>query len=191
MVRRFALVLLAAATVTAMAGCSDDARPAPPQARPMGPENTAAPPSPQAWLSQVCRALAPTVSSAATVPATVANDLAGSRDRMVTYLEDRVRSLGSAADGINAAGPAPVDNGQGATAAVVDTLRERAATLEKRAESLRAIPSNAPATLADGLERARTDLAVPGPAAWRALALPRSLTDAASTVPACVALGPQ
>jgi hypothetical protein len=154
----------------------------------MGPENTIAPPSPQTWLSQVCGSLAATVPTSADVPMTVPSDLAGSRDRMVAYLEDRARALAAAADGINAAGPAPVDNGQGATTTIVSTLRQRSAILEKRSESLAAIPANTANTLADGLERARTDLALPGPAAWRDLAIPRSLSEAASTVPACRSL---
>lgn len=178
-------MLAVTVALAVLAGCSYGVEAAPPQSRPMAPENTVAPPIPQTWLGQVCSALVPAVRSSEPVPATVPGDLAGSRDRMVAYLEDRAAALDAAADGVNRAGPAPVDNGQSTTATVVDLLRERAASLREQREALAAIPANSDAALVGGLERARSALPLPGPTVLRDLALPVNLTDEAASVPAC------
>lgn len=184
--RRLVPVLLA---LVVLAGCSYGVETAPPQARPMGPENTVAPPIPETWLGQVCSALFPAVRATEPAPATVPGDLAGSQARMVAYLDDRAAALDASADGVNRAGPAPVDNGQSTTTTIVDLLRERAAALREQRAQLAAVPANSDDTLANGLERARSVLVLPGPTVLRDLALPANLTAEAASVPACQALG--
>jgi hypothetical protein len=64
----------------------------------------------QAWSERLCRALLP-VARAASPPSRDIDDLKGSRQRVQTYLHDRVAVLDAALTDIAAAGPAPMDNG--------------------------------------------------------------------------------
>lgn len=172
-----------------LAGCSDSAQPAgPPPARPFTPENTSRPPSPQTWLAQICSALGSTVRTAQPVPETVPTDLAGSRDRMVAYLDQRLQGITTSISGVNAAGPAPLEGGGSSTNAVFDTLNQRLGALRESRESLAAIPATSDETLFYGLQRARAGLVVPGPDALRDLAIPTPLTAEAAAVPECRAL---
>ena len=154
----------------------------------MSPENTVAPPIPETWLGQVCSSLFPAVRATTPVPATVPGDLAGSQARMVAHLDERAAALDASADGINRAGPAPVDNGQSTTTTIVDLLRERAAALREQRDRLAAVPATSDETLANGLERTRSVLVLPDPAALRDLALPANLTAEAASVPSCQSL---
>jgi hypothetical protein len=180
-----ALVLLAL-----LAGCSAGIDAAPPQPRPMGPENPARPPSPETWLDQVCTALTPAVRSATPTPEIVPADLAGSRDRMLAYLDERIAAFDSAAAGVSDAGPAPTDAGQMVTEPVVRLLSERSAALAALREDLRAVPAVSDQTLFDTLQRVRGRLVLTGPAvALPDVALPPGLTAQAAAVPSCRALG--
>ncbi|MEJ2868157.1 hypothetical protein WCD74_10300 [Actinomycetospora sp. OC33-EN08] len=173
-----------------LAGCSDSAQPAQPAppSRPFAPENTVRPPSPQTWLAQVCAALAPAVRSATPIPPTNTADVAGTRDRVVAYLDDRIRGVTTAIRGVNAAGPAPLEGGGASTDAVLDGLNQRLGAIREARESLEAVPANATDTLFYGLQRARAVLVVPGPDALRDLAVPTPLTDEAAGVAECRAL---
>jgi len=132
----------------------------------------------------------PTVRSATPVPEIVTADLVGSRDRMVTYLDERVAAFDSGANGVNAAGPAPTAAGQTVTEPVGRLLRDRETTLTRLREDLQAVPAVSEGTLFDTLQRVRGQLVVAAPAAiLPGLALPPDLTAQAAQVPSCQALG--
>lgn len=172
-----------------LAACSDGVAAAPPQPRPMGPENPSGNPTPETWLAQVCTALAPAVRSPTPVPDIRPEDLLGSRQRMLAHLDERIAAFDAAADGINRAGPAPVEAGQGVTEPVVRLLRERSAQLAALREDLRAVPEVADGTLVDTLQEVRGRLVLAGPSvSLPDLALPPTLTAPAATVPSCRAL---
>lgn len=187
--RRY-LIPLALVVVACLTACSYGVEAAPPEPRPFAPENPSRPPSPETWLAQVCTALAPAVRTAAPAPDVQLNDLAGSRERMMAYLHERIAAFGMAADGINRAGPAPVEAGQMVTEPVVRLLRERQTELTALQEDLHAVPANAEGTLIDTLQRVRGRLVLAGPAvSLPDIALPPGLTAQAATVPSCRALG--
>ncbi len=172
-----------------LAACSDNSRPAPRAPHPMSPENASRPPTPQTWLDQVCSALGPAGRTEAPVPDVVVSDLPGSRDRVVAYLSSRIDAFDAAADGINAAGPAPTDGGQLVTEPVVRLLRERAATTTRLRADLQAVPDVAPQTLFETLTRVHDQMVLVGRApVLRELALPPDLARSAATVPSCTAL---
>ena len=133
----------------------------------------------------MCSALRSTVRSASPVPETVPTDLAGSRDRMVAYLDQRLQGTTSSISGVNAAGPAPLEGGGSSTDAIVGTLNQRLGALRESRESLAAIPANSDETLFYGLQRARAGLVLPGPDAVRDLAIPAPLAAEATAVSEC------
>lgn len=175
-------------TLLALAGCNYPVDTAPTPSRPFAPPATAAGAGPDAWLDQVCTALVPVAVTARDVPATVPDDLVGSRNRLVSFIDTRLVALNSAVEQIDAAGPAPIDNGQAASAAAVDVLRQRVAALNERRADLVAVPANDPVTLANSLQRAEASLVLPGAQVLRDIALPANLTAAAGGVPSCRAL---
>jgi len=188
-VRRF-LLALSVVVLGVLGACSAGVETAPPQPRPFGPENPSSPPTPETWLSAVCTSLAPAVRTAAPVPDIRREDLLGTRARMLAYLDERIAAFDAAADGINRAGPAPVEAGQMVTEPVVRLLRERSAALAALREDLRAVPETADETLSRTLDLVRGRLVLAGPAvALPDLALPPALTAQAATVPSCRALG--
>jgi hypothetical protein len=171
-----------------LAGCTSGVEPAPPQPRPYGPENPSGNPTPETWLAQVCTALGPAVRPAP-APEIRTDDLVGSRDRMTAYLDERITSFDAAADGINQAGPAPVEAGQSVTEPVVRLLRERSATMVMLREDLRAVPEVDEATLLNTLQEVRGRLVLAGaPTSLTDLTLPPTLAAQAATVPSCRAL---
>jgi len=188
-VRRF-LLALSVVVLGALTACSDGVEAAPPQARPFGPENPYSPPSPETWLSAVCTSLTPAVRTATPVPDIRPEDLLGSRAQMLAYLDERIAAFDAAADGINRAGPPPVEAGQMVTEPVVRLLRERSGALAALREDLRAVPEVADETMFNTLQEVRGRLVLAGPAvALPDLALPPALTAQAATVPSCRALG--
>jgi hypothetical protein len=188
-VRCFVIPLLLA-VLALLTACSPGIRAAPPQPHPMGPGNPSGNPTPETWLAEACAALTPAVRSAAPVPEIRPDDLSGSRQRMLAYLDERVAAFDAAADGINRAGPPPVEAGQMVTEPVVRLLRERSAQLRMLREDLRAVPDVADETLFDTLQKVRGRLVLAGPAvSLPDLALPPSLTATATQVPSCRALG--
>lgn len=155
----------------------------------MGPENPSASPGPEEWLGRVCTALGPAVRSASPAPEVNPADPVVSRDRMVAYLDERVRALRTSADGVAAAGPAPTAGGVSVTTPVLTLLRGRADTLAQLREQLAAVPANAPGTLVATLRQVQGQLVLAGPTvSLPDLALPPDLTAAAARVPACRAL---
>lgn len=181
------LVLIALGLLSA---CSYGVEAAPPQPRPFGPENPPVNPTPETWLAQVCTAMAPAVLGVPPVPDVRPDDLLGSRHRMLAYLHDRIVAFDAAADGINRAGPPPVEAGQQVTEPVVRLLRQRSAELATLSEELSAVPEVADGTLFDTLQKVRGRLVLAGPAVLLPdLALPPGLTAQAATVPSCRALG--
>ncbi|GLZ53414.1 hypothetical protein [Actinomycetospora sp. NBRC 106378] len=185
--RRVLLALLPP-LLLALAGCSYGAEPADtPSSRPFAPENTSAPASPETWLSQVCTGLAPARTTTGP-PDSIAGQPAASKQLMLAYLDGRIAGLGRAADQVNAAGPAPVDDGQSATATVVDLLRKQAATLSEERAALAAVPDNDPATIANQLQQVRANAVTTTASTLRDLAVPAALLDEASRVPACEGL---
>lgn len=173
-----------------LSACSFGAEAAPPQPSPMGPENPSGNPTPETWLAEVCTALTPAVRAATPAPDIRQDDLIGSRDRMLGYLDQRIAAFDAAADGVNRAGPAPGEAGQMATAPVVTLLRQRSERLATLREELRAVPAVAAGTLVETLQRVRGELVLAGPSvAIPDLALPSSLTAQAAAVPSCRALG--
>jgi hypothetical protein len=188
-VRRFLMPLMLVA-LALIAGCSDTVSAAPPQPRPMGPENPSGNPTPETWLAQVCTAVTPAVRSAQPVPEIRTDDLLGSRQQMLAYLDQRIAAFDAAADGINRAGPAPVEAGQMVTEPVVRLLRDRSSQTAMLREELRAVPEVADRTLFDTLQRVRGRLVLAGPAVVLPdLALPPALTAQAANVPSCRAIG--
>ncbi|HSK61807.1 MAG TPA: hypothetical protein VK935_22415 [Actinomycetospora sp.] len=168
-----------------LAGCAYGVEPAPPEPRPYGPENPSGNPTPETWLAQVCSALGPAVRPAP-APAIRTDDLPGSRERMMAYLDERIASFDAAADGINQAGPAPVEAGQSVTEPVVRLLRERSATMAMLREDLRAVPEVAEGTLLNTLQEVRGRLVLAGaPISLPDLALPPGLAAQAAAVPSC------
>jgi hypothetical protein len=173
-----------------LSACSNGVEVAPPDPRPMGPENPPDNPTPDTWLAQVCAALTPAVRPASPVPDIRPEDLLGSRQQMLAYLDERIAAFDAAADGINRAGPPPPPAGQMTTEPVVRLLRARSADLAMLREDLRAVPEVADATLFDTLQMVRGRLVLAGPAvSLPDLALPPSLTAQAATEPSCRALG--
>ncbi|MDD7968019.1 hypothetical protein [Actinomycetospora lemnae] len=172
-----------------LSGCAYGVEAAPPQPRPFGPENPSGNPTPETWLDQVCTALTPAVRAPGP-PEIRTEDLLGSRQQMLSYLDERIRAFDAAADGINRAGPPPIEAGQMVTEPVVGLLRDRTAQLAMLREDLRAVPEVADGTLFDTLQKVRGRLVLAGPAvSLPDLALPPSLTAQAATVPSCRALG--
>jgi hypothetical protein len=109
---------------------------------------------------------------------------------MLAHLDERIRDFDAAADGINRAGPPPVEAGHMVTEPVVGLLRDRTAQLAKLREDLRAVPEVAEGTLFDTLQKVRGRLVLAGAAgSLPDLALPPSLTTQAAAVPSCRALG--
>lgn len=188
-VRRHLMPLLLIA-LGLLAACSNGVEAAPPQPTPLGPGNPSGNPTPETWLAQVCTALTPAVQGVPPVPDIRPEDLLGSRQQMLVYLDQRIAAFDAAADGINRAGPAPVEAGQMVTEPVVRLLRERSAQMTMLREDLRAVPEVADGTLFDTLQKVRGRLVLAGPAVLLPdLALPPALTAQAATVPACRALG--
>jgi hypothetical protein len=188
-VRRY-LMPLVLVTLGLLSACGYGVEAAPPQPRPFGPENPSGNPTPETWLDQVCTAMAPAVLGVPPVPDVRPEDLLGSRQQMLAYLDHRIAAFDAAADGINRAGPAPVEAGQQVTEPVVRLLRQRSAELATLREELRAVPEVADGTLFDTLQKVRGRLVLAGPAvSLPDLALPPSLTAQAATVPSCRALG--
>ncbi|PVZ06883.1 hypothetical protein [Actinomycetospora cinnamomea] len=188
-VRRYVLPLVLVA-LGLLSACSYGVEAAPPQPRPLGPENPSGNPTPETWLAQVCTALTPAVRSTTPVPEIRPEDLLGSRQQMIVYLDMRVTAFDAAADGINRAGPPPVEAGQMVTEPVVQMLRARSEELASLREELRAVPEVDEATLLDTLRKARGRLVLGGSTvSLPDLSLPPSLTAQAATVPSCQALG--
>lgn len=181
------VVALGVVVLVLVAGCGDSSRPtATPEARPMGPENPSRPPSPQTWLDQVCTALLPAVRTGSPVPPIDPADPVGTRDRWVAYLSGRAQALTRAADGINAAGPAPLEGGQQVTEPVVALLRDRAQAATDSVGQLEAVPDNAPATLFRSVQEVQSRFVLAGPAtSLRDLALTPELTRVAPAVASC------
>jgi hypothetical protein len=172
-----------------LASCSDGVEVASPQPRPFGPEHPSGNPTPETWLAQVCTAMAPAVVGVPPVPDVRPEDLLGSRQQMLAYLDQRIAAFDAAADGIHRAGPPPVEAGQQVTEPVVRLLRQRSAELATLREDLRAVPEVADGTLFDTLQKVRGRLVLAGPAvSLPDLALPPALTAEAATVPSCRAL---
>ncbi|GAA4852699.1 hypothetical protein GCM10023201_52250 [Actinomycetospora corticicola] len=184
---RSVLLALLPPLLLVLAGCSYGAEPAASSSRPFAPENTSAPASPDTWLSQVCTGLAPARTTTGP-PESIAGQPAASKQLMLAYLDGRIAGLGRAADQVNAAGPAPVDDGQSATATAVDLLREQAATLSEERAALAAVPDNDPATIANQLQQVRANAVTTKASTLRDLASPAALVDEASEVPACEGL---
>jgi hypothetical protein len=188
-VRRY-LMPLVLIVLGLLSACSYGVEAAPPQPRPFGPENPSGNPTPETWLAQVCTAMAPAVLGVPPVPDIRPDDLLGSRQQMLAYLDQRIAAFDAAADGINNAGPPPVEAGQQVTEPVVRLLRQRSAELATLREDLRAVPEVADGTLFDTLQQVRGRLVLAGPAvSLPDLALPPALTAQAATVPSCRALG--
>lgn len=182
---------MVATLLLALTGCADSSRPASsiPPPRPFAPENPSRPPTPETWLGQVCPALAPAVRSGPAPAVTLAEPV-GTRDRWVSFLSERERALTAAADGINAAGPAPVAGGQRVTAPVVSLLRDRAAAARDAVEELAAVPANAEGTLLQTVQEVQSRFPLTGPATSLGdLALTPELSRVAATLPACRDLG--
>ncbi|GAA4880270.1 hypothetical protein [Actinomycetospora straminea] len=172
-----------------LSGCAYGVEAAPPQPRPFGPENPSGNPTPETWLAQVCTALTPAVRSPGP-PEVRLDDLLASRQEMLAYLDERIRAFDTAADGINRAGPPPIEAGQMVTEPVVGLLRDRMEQLAMLREDLEKVPQVADGTLFDTLQKVRGRLVLAGPAvSLPDLALPPSLTAQAATVPSCRALG--
>jgi hypothetical protein len=187
-VRRFLMPLVLVA-LGLLSACGDGVEAAPPQPRPFGPENPSGNSMPETWLAQVCTAMAPAVLGVPPVPDVRPEDLLGSRQQMLAYLDQRIAAFDAAADGIDRAGPAPVEAGQQVTEPVVRLLRQRSAELATLRGELRAVPEVADGTLFDTLQTARGRLVLAGPTvSLPDLALPPSLTGQAATVPSCRAL---
>jgi hypothetical protein len=185
------LVLAMIATLLALGGCSDSSRSASPAPapRPFAPEDPGSPSSPETWLGQVCTALVPAVRSGP-APAVVPTDAAGTRDRWVSFLGERQQALAAAADGINAAGPAPVPGGQQVTEPVVTVLRDRASAARDAVGELTAVPADAEATLLQTVQEVQSRFPLTGPApSLNDLALTPELSRVAATVPTCQAAG--
>ncbi|GAA4796971.1 hypothetical protein GCM10023200_36400 [Actinomycetospora chlora] len=184
------LLPLVVLLVGVLAGCSYGAEAAPPQPRPMGPGTPSGNPTPETWLAQVCTAVTPAVRAAGPVPEARPDDLPAAREQMLAYLDQRIAAFDAAADGVDRAGPAPVDDGQQVTEPVVRLLRERSASMAGLREELDAVPAVADATLAQTLTNVRNRLVLAGPTVVLPdLALPPSLAGPAATVPSCRALG--
>lgn len=118
--RRAHLAVAATATALALAGCAAN----PPAAAPAGPAATppaAAEPAAQtvAWTDSVCGALVPVAESLLNPPEFDVTTPAATREAYVSYLARSEAAADAAVQGVAAAGPAPVDNGQ----QVADTVR--------------------------------------------------------------------
>lgn len=176
-----------------LAGCSDSSAPTgDPTPRPMGPDPRPglSPPSATQWLERVCTALLPAARSDAPAPPVDPRNPVATRDQWATFLDTRARALTTAADGINAAGPAPGEGGQQVTEPAVTLLRARAADAAASVEALRAIPANAEDTLVRSVDEIRNRFPLTGPdAALRDLALTPQLAAVAPQVPSCRAAG--
>ncbi len=173
-----------------LSACSNGVEAAPPQPTPLGPGNPSGNPTPETWLSQVCTAMTPAVQGAPAAPDVRPDDLLGSRQQMLTYLDQRIAGFDAAADGINRAGPPPVEAGQMVTEPVVRLLRERSEQLTMLREDLRAVPEVSDGTLLDTLQKVRGSLVLAGPVvSLPDLALPPGLTARAAAVPECRVLG--
>lgn len=185
-------LLALGAVLAVLTGCSDSAGPAAsPDQRPMNPDPRPGLSAPSAtqWLDRVCTALLPAARSDQP-PAVLPTDPVGTRDRWADYLERRAATLGSAVDGINAAGPAPVEGGQQVTDSVTTLLRSRAETARASVGDLRAVPANAEGTLLATVEQVRNRFPLTGPAtSLRDLALTPPLTATAPEVASCRAVG--
>lgn len=180
------LAVVAVAALAFVAGCSDESSPAPPASRPFAPPANPAPQSADLWLDRVCTALLPAVRASAPAPPVEPADPAGSRDRWAAYLVERERALTAAADGIGAAGPAPVPGGQQVTEPAVTLMRDRAAAAERAVEELRAVPANAPATLLQTVQETQSRFPLAGSTATlRDVALTPELAREAQDVPSC------
>lgn len=184
--RLVALVLLAALVT---AGCSDSAEPAGTSARPMGPpRNPPAAASDASWVEQVCRAVAP-VAGPAPPPAVGIDDLLGSRERILAYLDQRATALRGAYAALGDVGPAPTQAGQSSIAPASQVLDQRAMAVSGVAEGLRAVPAVAEGTLADALRRAQSELVLADRGVVLTdLALPPQLQQTATGIPACRSL---
>lgn len=147
-------------------------------------------PSATQWLEQVCTALLPATGSDAPTPPVDPRAPVATRDQWVAFLDTRARALTAAADGVNAAGPAPGEGGQQVTEPAVTLMRARAADAAAGVDALRAIPANAEDTLVRSVTEIRSRFPLTGPdAALRDLALTPPLAAVAPQVPSCRAAG--
>ncbi|GAA4763927.1 hypothetical protein [Actinomycetospora chibensis] len=144
------------------------------------------PPSAEQWLDKVCTALLPATRTDTPAPPVDPADPVATRAQWVDFLDQRARALTAAADGINAAGPAPVEGGQQVTEPVVSLLRARAADASAAVETLRSVPSNAANTLLRTVNEVRNRFPLTGPgSSLQDLALTPELSSVAPRVPSC------
>ncbi len=159
--RTVLLVPLVAAALFG-AGCSTavEGTPAPAGAGQADPGAAPAPPAgstddPVAWVDDVCGALLPFIETASVQPSL---NTSGSPDQLVQglsdYLGEASTAAGSAIEGMRAAGPSPVEQGDQLVAGLTEALTTFQTTFDSTKARLDAVDTSDPAELATALPEA-------------------------------------
>jgi hypothetical protein len=110
--RSFGVPVVLSAAVWLAAGCGQDAAPTTTPATPPAADLTAISEQTVQWTDSVCGALVPVAESLASPPGFDLTAPAATRDAYLAYLTQAQAATDQALDGIAAAGPAPVDDGE-------------------------------------------------------------------------------
>jgi hypothetical protein len=117
-------VVLSAAVGLALAACGQETAPAPTPVTPPAADSTAVSEQTVQWTDSVCGALVPVAESLASPPGFDLTAPAATRDAYLAYLTQAQAATDQALDGITAAGPAPVDDGEQVTEEVRSDVTE-------------------------------------------------------------------
>jgi hypothetical protein len=189
---KFRLVLAAVLVAAVLGACSNGEQPAPAQSAgfptPSRLDVGSTPDPVVAWSERLCRALLPVAQGAETPPSLDAKNLAGSRERFLSYLRNQVEALTAALAQIAAAGPAPVDKGPQLDQVLVATLSQRRDALAAGFAELDAVPRNEHDTLLYTLTGVTSLLVPTDGRTLLGLVVPVSLQSAVRQAPSCQAL---